>query len=42
MQLSRTLIDDMPDKEDVNNFNLQDYLDKIKIKSEVVNEKWSI
>ena len=42
MQLSRTLIDDMPDKEDVNNFNLQDYLDKIKIKSEIVNEKWSI
>ncbi len=42
MQLSRTLIDDMPDKEDVNNFNLQTYLNKIKEKAEVVQEKWSI
>ena len=42
MQLSRTLIDDMPDKEDVNNFNLQTYIDRIKTKSEVVQEKWSI
>ena len=42
MQLSRTLIDDMPDKEDVNNFNLQTYLNKIKEKAEVVSEKWSI
>ena len=41
-QLSRTLIDDMPDKEDVNNFNLQTYLNKIKEKAEVVSEKWSI
>jgi hypothetical protein len=32
----------MPEKEDVNNFNLQTYLDKIKAKSEVVQEKWSI
>ena len=42
MSLSRTLIDDVPDKQDANNFNLQDYLDKIKAKSEVVQEKWSI
>ena len=42
MQLSRTLLEDMPDKEDVNNFNLQTYIDRIKTKSEVVQEKWSI
>ena len=42
MQLSRTLLDNLPEKEDVNNFNLQTYLDKIKVKSEVVQEKWSI
>ena len=42
MQLSRTLLEDMPDKEDVNNFNLQTYLNKIKEKAEVVQEKWSI
>ena len=40
--LSRTLLDDMPDKQDVSEFNLQDYLDKIKAKSDVVQEKWSI
>ena len=40
--LSRTLLDGMPDKEDASNFNLQDYLDKIKEKSNVVTEKWSI
>ena len=40
--LSRTLLDDMPEKEDANNFNLQDYLNKIKAKSNVVQEKWSI
>ena len=42
MHLSRTLLDGMPEKEDVNNFNLQTYLDEIKKKSEVVQEKWSI
>ena len=42
MHLSRTLLEDMPEKEDVNNFNLQTYLDRIKTKSEVVQEKWSI
>ena len=40
--LSRTLLTDMPEKEDATNFNLQDYLDKIKKQSEVVTEKWSI
>lgn len=40
--LSRTLLDGMPEKEDANNFNLQDYLDKIKAKSSEVTEKWSI
>lgn len=40
--LSRTLLEDMPEKEDANNFNLQTYLDKIRAKSEVVTEKWSI
>ncbi len=42
MHLSRTLLEDMPEKEDANTFNLQTYLDKIKTKSEVVQEKWSI
>ena len=42
MNLSRTLLDDIPDKEDANNFNLQTYIDKIKEKSEAVQKKWSI
>lgn len=40
--LSRTLIDDIPDKQDVKDFNLQDYLDKIKSKADAVTNKWSI
>ena len=40
--LSRTLLDDIPDKEDSNSFNLQEYIDKIRAKSDVVSEKWSI
>lgn len=40
--LSRTLFNDMPDKQEANEFNLQDYLDKIKTKSNSVEEKWSI
>lgn len=40
--LSRSLLDDIPDKEDANNFNLQDYINKIKAKSDVVDKKWSI
>lgn len=40
--LSRTLLEGIPDKEDSNSFNLQEYIDKIKTKSDIVNEKWSI
>jgi hypothetical protein len=40
--LSRSLLDDVPDKEGANEFNLQTYIDKIKAKSDVVSEKWSI
>ena len=42
IHLSRTLLEDVPEKEDVNNFNLQDYVNKIKGKSEVVSKEWSI
>ena len=42
INLSRTLLDDIPDKEDATKFNLQTYLDKIKSKSSIVGEKWSI
>lgn len=40
--LSRTLLEDMPEKEDASSFNLQTYLNKIKQQSEVVQEQWSI
>ena len=40
--LSRTLLDDVPDKESASDFNLQTYIDKIKAKASVVSEKWSI
>ena len=40
--LSRTLLDDMPEKEDASTFNLQTYLDKIRKRSEVVQNEWSI
>ena len=40
--LSRTLLDDIPDKESASDFNLQTYIDKIKAKASVVSEKWSI
>lgn len=40
--VSRTLIEDMPDKQDANDFNLQEYVEKIKARSDVVTEKWSI
>ena len=40
--LSRTLLDDIPDKESASDFNLQTYIDKIKAKAGVVSEKWSI
>lgn len=39
--LSRTLLEDVPDKEDANSFNLQNYIDKIKTKANEVIE-WSI
>jgi GTPase SAR1 family protein len=42
MNLARTLIDDIPEKQEVQEFNLQDYLDKVESKSNVVTEKWSI
>lgn len=40
--LSRTLLDDIPAKQDANDFNLQDYINKIEAKASVVAEKWSI
>ena len=40
--LSRTLLDDMPEKEEASSFNLQNYLSKIKSKSEMVQKEWSI
>lgn len=40
--LSRSLLDDVPDKESANDFNLQTYIDKIRAKAGVVSEKWSI
>ena len=40
--LSRTLLEGIPDKEDSNSFNLQEYIDKIRAKPDVVSEKWSI
>lgn len=40
--LSRTLIEDTPDKENASDFNLQEYLDKIRAKSETVSKEWSI
>ena len=39
--LSRTLLDDIPDKEDATNFNLQDYINKVIIKANEASE-WSI
>ena len=40
--LSRTLLDDIPDKQSADDFNLQEYVDKIANKSNEVAEKWSI
>ena len=40
--LSRTLLDNIPDRCDANDFNLQDYLDKIDSRSNTVTQKWSI
>lgn len=40
--LSRSLLDDIPDKQSADDFSLQEYVDKIKAKSDVVDKKWSI
>lgn len=40
--LSRTLLDDMPEKEDASSFNLQSYLDSIKTQATKVQQEWSI
>lgn len=40
--LSRTLLDELPEKVPANEFNLQDYLIKIAERSNQVNTKWSI
>ena len=40
--LSRTLLEDMPEQQDSSEFNLQNYLDKISNQSNQVTEKWSI
>lgn len=40
--LARCLLSDMPDSEDANIFNLQEYIDKINAVSNIVTEKWSI
>ncbi len=40
--LSRTLLTDMPDKQNADDFSLQEYIDKITSKSSEVAEKWSI
>jgi len=40
--LSRTLIEGMPEKEEADNFNLQEYLDKVRIQISKVTEQWSI
>lgn len=40
--LARTLLDDVPEKEDANDFNLQAYLDKIAARSKSITDKWCI
>lgn len=40
--LSRTLLEGVPDKIEANDFNLQQYLNAIKAKSTEVQTKWSI
>ena len=42
MHLSRTLLDDIPDKQNADEFSLQEYLEKVEKKSKTVSEKWSI
>lgn len=40
--LSRTLLDDIPEKVEATDFSLQEYLDAIKKKASEVQTKWSI
>ena len=40
--LSRSLLSDIPEKQDASEFNLQDYLDKIRERINKVTEEWSI
>lgn len=40
--LSRTLLTEVPEKESADEFSLQEYLNKIKTKSEIIQDKWSI
>ena len=42
MNLSRTLIEGVPDKQSADEFNLQEYLEKIKERTNEVDTKWSI
>lgn len=42
MSLARTLIDDIPDKQEVTEFNLQEYLDKVTKRVNTVTQEWSI
>ena len=40
--LSRTSLEGMPDKQNVDDFNLQEYIDKVHAKSTEITEEWSI
>jgi hypothetical protein len=42
INLARTLLEGVPDKEPADGFSLQDYLDKIKANADAVSEQWSI
>ena len=42
ISLARTLIDDMPDKEESKDFNLQNYLEKVASRENTVTQEWSI
>ena len=40
--LSRTLLENIPDKQNANEFNLQNYIEEVNKKANTVSEKWSI
>ena len=42
ISLARTLLDNVPDMQEVKDFNLQNYLEAIRAKTSTVTEKWSI